>query len=151
MRIMITLINFDVIRPVWQVYLWPNRVSAIESHSAMIYKSNDYSMTNFQLPVEFFAIIIDDKIIGVNSCHMCSDGLARSRGLWVHSNFRGKGYGKMLLEETINFGVKQKAKGIWSFPRKTSWETYKSIGFNLTSEWIETETSEANAYCYLEL
>jgi GNAT superfamily N-acetyltransferase len=75
----------------------------------------------------------------------------RSRGLWVDPKHRGKGIGKQLLVETINQAKREDARMIWSFPKHTSWKTYNSVGFELTSDWQSSETSNENAYCILEL
>ena len=148
--IMIQEISFEEIIPLWKNNLWPNRVSPIESHSAMMYNGS-IEMKNFDLPIQFHAYMDNNDIVGTNSVHMCADGLARSRGLWVCPNFRQKGIGKHLLLHAIDVARVYNATGIWSYPRKTSWRTYESAGFSLTSDWQTSETSEANAYCYLGL
>jgi len=146
---MIKEIDFDTILPIWTNNLWPNRISAIETHSAMIYMSGKYDIDNFLFPVVYFGYYDNEHLVGVNSVHICSDNLARSRGLWVEPISRKKGVGKSLLERSINFAREYEVFGIWSFPRKSSWKTYNSVGFVLTSEWLCSETSDANAYCYL--
>jgi GNAT superfamily N-acetyltransferase len=88
--------------------------------------------------------------VGVNSGHLCDDNSFRSRGLWVDENHRGYGYGKELLKAVINQAKLESADFIWSFPRKTSWPTYKSVGFKKTSDWVKSDTSEANVFCKLE-
>ena len=145
-------IDFDTICLIWKEKLWPSRFSPIETHSAMMYQSNFYDAGNFLLPVWYIGCYDDnDELIGVNSGHMCVDGLARSRGLWVCPKKRQNGHGKQLLLATIEQARHNKARGIWSFPRKSSDRVYKSAGFTITSEWQQSETSEANAYCYMDL
>lgn len=148
---MIKPINFEIILPIWESKLWPTRISKIETHSAMLYQSNERDMVNFSLPVWYLGAYIDNSIVGVNSGHMCSDGMARSRGLWVDSNHRNKGIGQLLLSMTKDIAKQHDAKSIWSFPRFSSKNTYESVGFKITSEWMISETSDANAYCYTEL
>lgn len=148
---MIRVIDFQTILPVWRDDLWPGRVSAIETHSAMLHSTTEHSMENFQQRVWFFGAYVDETLVGVNSGHICVDQTVRSRGLWVNSAFRGSGFGKALLQATIDKARWIKAPAIWSYPRKTSWPTYASVGFKLTSEWSKSETSEANAFCYMEL
>jgi len=142
-------INFDDILSVWSTKLWPTRTSTIESHSAMIYNSDKFDTGNFLLPAWYYGLYEDNTLIGVNSGHLCTDGSTRSRGLWVDPEYRGKGYGKLLLCAIIHVAITADSKFLWSFPRKTSWHTYESAGFILTSEWSSSETSDANAYCYL--
>jgi len=148
---MIKEIDFETILPIWRDKLWPDRISPIESHSAMLYLFTEHDMGNFLLPAWYYGYYVNNELIGVNSGHLCVDGSIRSRGLWVCPNYRGNGYGKQLLIATIDKARTHKATSIWSLPRKSSWSTYKSAGFVLTSDWQKTETSEANAYCYLEL
>ncbi len=147
----IVQINFDVILPIWRDKLWPARISPIETHSAMLHLYREYDMGNFLLPSWYYGYMVDNNLIGVNSGHMCTDGSARSRGLWVCPKHRKKGYGKQLLAATIADAKIQNANSVWSYSRKTSWPTYESAGFVLTSDWEQSETSEANAYCFLAL
>lgn len=144
---MIRPITWHQIRKIWHTRLWPERTSAIEPTSAMLYLEG-YDMKNMSFTPSFFGYFVDRKLIGVNSGHLCSDNTYRSRGLWVDNDHRGHGYGKDLLQATIDQAKKESADSIWSFPRKTSWSTYRAVGFKKTGSWIKSETSEANAFCY---
>lgn len=147
----IDIIDESEIFPIWKEMLWPDRKSPVESHSAMIYCSEQYDGGNFLLPVGYFGYRLNNIIVGVNSCHLCTDGSARSRGLWVHPDYRKNGIGSNLLRVAIDMAREHSARFIWSFPRKSSWNTYESVGFSLSSSWSQSETSSANAYCYLGL
>ena len=103
-------------------------------------------MSNMITHPTFFGYIQDNKIVGVNSGHACEDNY-RSRGLWVEPGYRNQGIGTILLKATIDQGVSEGFDLIWSYPRNTSWPTYRSAGFKLTSKWQTSETSEANAFC----
>lgn len=149
----IRLIPFEACLPLWEAKLWPNRKSKIETHSTMIYfvKGDlEVDMGVFNLPSWYYGAYVGRTLVGVNSGHLCSDGTARSRGLWVDPEHRRKGIGSSLLLHTANLAHRQhKATGIWSYPRQTSFPSYSKVGFLLTSEWTLSETSEANAYCWL--
>lgn len=147
---MIKLLDWSTIESIWCNYLWPNRTSKIEPNSAMSYKSG-YDMYNMTTDPSFFGYYINDKLVGVNSGHSCSNNTYRSRGLWVDPEYRNKGIGRQLLLETINQAKREGSNMIWSFPKRTSWKTYNSVGFKLSSDWQSSETSEANAYCILEI
>lgn len=144
-------ISFDVILEVWKDKLWPNRVSLIEKNSAMVYLNQQYDIQNMTQPSWFLGCYFNNRLIGVNSGHMCVDNSFRSRGLWVDSEFRNLGLGQKLLLETIELATQKNANFIWSFPRLSSWKTYNSVGFKRTSDWVKSETSDANAYCIKEL
>ena len=140
-------IDFDIIFSFWKYKLWPDRISPIESHSAMLYMSDNYDIGNFLLPVWYLGYVVDNKIIGVNSGHLCVDGSARSRGLWVDILYRGNGIGIELLRETIKKSKLFDINFVWSFCRQNSKRTYESAGFTMTSEWIPSETNVNNCYC----
>lgn len=142
---MISEIGFEEIYKVWQDYLWPHRTSKIESHSAMLFLSG-YDLNNYKFQATHLAYKVDGEIVGVNSGHMCGDYSYRSRGLYVFPKYRKHGIGKDLLLATIDRANNENASFIWSFPRKDSWGTYKSAGFEVVTEWKESETG-INAYC----
>jgi GNAT superfamily N-acetyltransferase len=146
---MIIKTEFDNIKEIWQTFLWPTRISKIETHSAMLLNKT-YDIKNFDYAPTFLLYMIDDKIAGCNSGHMCSDNTYRSRGLYVFPEYRKKGIGKELLKFTINIGREEHADTVWSYPRYESWSTYSSAGFNLLSSWEKSETG-TNAYCILKV
>lgn len=142
---MIHKVSFTDILPIWHQYLWPHRQSNIESHSAMLLDGT-HDLKNFDNICSYFAYIVDDMIIGCNSGHLCCDGSYRSRGLYVNKNYRKQGIGKELLLATISQGRIETKSFIWSQPRIESWTVYQSAGFELISDWVETETG-TNAFC----
>lgn len=142
---MISKTSFEQILPIWQKYLWPHRQSKIESHSAMLLDGT-YDLKNFENRGSYFVYIIEDQIVGCNSGHLCCDGTYRSRGLYVHKDYRNKGIGKNLLLATIEQGRLESESFIWSQPRIESWSVYQSAGFELISDWTKTETG-TNAFC----
>ena len=144
---MIISITWDQIQPIWSNHLWTNRNSLIEPTSAMCYLDG-YNMQNMKMLPSFFGYLINNKIVGVNSGHACPTNTSyRSRGLWVDPLFRNRGIGQSLLNATIKQGQLEGYTMIWSYPRQSSWKTYQSVGFTLTSDWTPSETSDANAYC----
>jgi GNAT superfamily N-acetyltransferase len=146
---MISNITFDTINEIWSKELWPDRKSPITPTSAMNYL-NGYDLVNMQYEPSFIAYKLGGKIIGVNSGHMCMDGSYRSRGLFVYPEYRKQGIGVQLLLATIDQGKSESANFVWSYPRNTSWETYKKAGFVLTSDWEYSETG-INAFCRIDL
>jgi len=146
---MLTRITYDEIYKIWLQHLWFSRVSPIQSHSAMKF-SGGYDINNKQYPATFFGYIVDDSIVAVNSGHKCHDNSYRSRGLWVHPEFRNQGIGRKLLSATINQGLDENCKFVWSYPKKSSWRTYAAAGFELAGDWHISEL-DINAYCIKRL
>ena len=142
---MIVKISFDEILHIWKQFLWPDRISPIETNSAMRFLGG-YDIESMSTPASFFAYMIDNRIVGVNSGHLCKDNSYRSRGVYVFPEHRKSGVGTELLIATINQGRIENASYAWSYPRQSSWNTYKSAGYELASEWELSETS-TNAYC----
>lgn len=142
---MIIKISFEEILPIWKQFLWPDRISPIETNSAMRFLG-DYDIESMSTPASFFAYTIDNRIVGVNSGHLCKDNSYRSRGVYVFPEYRKSGVGTELLVATINQGRIESADYAWSYPRQSSWNTYKSAGYELASDWELSETS-TNAYC----
>lgn len=146
---MVVKTTYKEIYPIWKNYLWPNRTSPIEPNSAMCYLG-EYDMFNMSTQPTFFAYMIDDKIAGVNSGHLCNNHHYRSRGLFVFDEHRKKGIGTQLLLATIEQAKTENAQLCWSYPRQDSWRTYEKAGFVLQSKFRPDETG-LNAYCSIEL
>ena len=145
------LITFEQILPVWRDKLWPNRVSKIETHSAMTWPSTHphqpYDMNVFTYPVYFFGIYDQDKLIAVNSGHSTNEQEFRSRGLWVDPLYRGKRLAQQILLATIDQARVCGAQMIWSIPRITSLSPYEKVGFITIGEQID-EGMEFGPYIY---
>lgn len=146
---MIKQILFDNILPIWRDYLWPNRVSEITSNSAMCFLEG-YDLFNMNTEPTFLAYMIDGKIAGVNSGHMCNDNHYRSRGLYVFEEYRGSGLGTILLKATIDQAIRENAAMCWSYPKDTSWKSYSRAGYRLASDF-EISENGTNAYCIIDL
>jgi len=146
---MIITITFEEIYSIWNTGLWPNRQSAIETHSAMNFLGG-YDIKNMISNPTFFAYKLDNKIVGVNSGHLCHDNSYRSRGLFVFTEYRKQGIGKILLLATIDKGIREGADYVWSYPKQSSWLTYEAAGFSLASIWEQSEL-DLNAYCHFKL
>lgn len=149
-------ITFQEILPIWQNKLWPNRVSKIETHSAMTWPYTHpvqpYSMDVFNYPATFFGIVDQDKLIAVNSGHLTTQQEYRSRGLWVDPDYRGMGLAQRILLATINQAKKEEAKMIWSIPRLTALPAYDRVGFKTVGDIIDEGVEFGpNIYCKLDL
>lgn len=143
-------ISFLEIIPIWTEYLWPDRVSLTEPYSTIVYNTMPYEYDHtykYSKPT-FIALYDNNNLVGVNSGHPTGKSY-RSRGLYVFEKYRGHGYGTILLSETTKVAKEQNSSFIWSMPRESSMKSYAVAGFELTSEWFPTETSDHNAYVSL--
>ncbi len=145
-------ITFEQILPIWQNKLWPNRVSKIETHSAMTWPythpNQPYSMDVFIYPATFFGIFNQDKLVAVNSGHLTTQQEYRSRGLWVDPDYRGMGLAQIILLATIDQAKKEGAKMIWSIPRLTALTAYERVGFKTVGDRVDEGVEFGpNIYC----
>jgi len=142
-------ISWQDIRSIWQCELWPQRVSQIETHSAMTWpwsSNSDYDMSIFVRPVTYWGCYDNKILVGVNSGHGTSDSEYRSRGLWVDPDWRNQGIGTQLLTHTTEHASAQGYNMIWSLPRIVALETYTRAGFQEVGKRFKTETSDLNVY-----
>ena len=148
-------IDFDTIQTIWEKNLWPNRTSAIETHSAMTWpfegNPDPIDMNIFNYPATFWGVYLDSKLVGVNSGHKTTDEQYRSRGIWVDPEYRKRGVAQMLFLMTAHQAKVEGCEMIWSIPRKTALPAYTKFGFETVGDYIVTETSEANIYVKLSL
>jgi GNAT superfamily N-acetyltransferase len=149
-------ITFQEILPIWQDKLWPNRVSKIETHSAMTWPYTHpvqpYSMDVFNYPATFFGIFDQDKLVAVNSGHLTTQQEYRSRGLWVDPDYRGMGLAQIILLATINEAKKEGASMIWSIPRLTALPAYERVGFKTVGDRVDEGVEFGpNIYCSYSL
>lgn len=147
---MIVETNFETILPIWRQYLWPDR-EKINPVSHMHYLDMDKSMVPEIYKPIFLAYMIDGKIIGVNSGHSNSVEHYRSRGLYVNPEFRHRGIATKLLLRTIDQARIEGRHGCWSLPRKESIGAYLGAGFEISSDYFKTETSDNNCYVIKKL
>ena len=82
----------------------------------------------------------------------------RSRGLWVHPEFRNLGISKILLNAVIDTAY---TEYVWSVPKESALKAYESVGFVRKSEFFDTENGNNcivilkrldmnNKMCYLD-
>jgi GNAT superfamily N-acetyltransferase len=142
--------DFDTVLPIWENKLWAGRHSAIEPMSAMTWpfegNPQPINMSIFEFEPMFWAVHIDDNIVGVNSGHRTSDSQYRSRGIWVDPAYRKHGVAQMLFTMTQHQAIIEQCEMLWSIPRKTALPAYTKFGFNTVGDYFGTETADANIY-----
>lgn len=129
MKITVQEVNFTEVLPYWENYLWPQRQSKIEDVSVIDHFGR-LTLDRRQLKAQFYAALdFKKRIVGVNSGLKTSPVHFRSRGIWVHPEFRFKGVGSLLLEAISTAAQTQKCTIVWSMPRLGSVQFYESCGF----------------------
>tara|TARA_B110000503_G_scaffold58423_1_gene93433 strand:- start:1508 stop:1951 length:444 start_codon:yes stop_codon:yes gene_type:complete len=141
---------YDTVYEFWKEYLWPER-NTILPMSTMRYKDTAYDGILKNYNTTFFGYVINNTVVAVNSGHATSRIHYRSRGLYVMPKYRYNNIGTALLEYTTKLAARENKKYCWSLPRKTALKTYLNAGFEQTSDFFETETSELNCYVIKEL
>ena len=134
-------------KAIWQHQLWPHRPD-IDTHSVMTWidHSEPYDQSIWNYDVSYWGAFDHDHLVGVNSGHSTSDTEYRSRGLWVHPDYRLQGISQMLFEKTILQAISEDRIVIWSLPRVSALPAYLKAGFETQGNIIETDTSDANIY-----
>ena len=140
---MIKNISFTQVCELWE-YLHPLR-NHLE-YSNMKYLNGFSNMHN--IDVFYFGYYENNKLVGVNSCHMSEPDKFRSRGLYVIKEYRNKNIGKKLLQHTIEHSFKY-VDFVWSFPREKSLPVYQRVGFIKKSEFIKADYG-MNCYVSIE-
>lgn len=138
---LITKISFEEISEIWHTHLWPNRISPIETHSAMTWPfdgtSIEYDMDIFNYKPSFYGVYVNKELIGVNSGHRTKDNIYRSRGIWVHPAHRRDGIAKLLFSCIDVQAGKEGCNIIWSIPRKSAIDAYTSAGFETVGNYFD--------------
>tara|TARA_B000000565_G_scaffold255890_2_gene238834 strand:+ start:5979 stop:6440 length:462 start_codon:yes stop_codon:yes gene_type:complete len=151
MTVNVVKISFDEIKEIWSNELWPGRTDVNPFSTMLPYGGNDIDMDKIASPI-FIAIMHDDFLAGVNSVHYTGHGMARSRGLYVRPDYRGKGYGVALLNESKKTARDEyNAEYLWSLPKKSGWKTYSAADFVKYSDWLSGFEYGPNAYAMAKL
>lgn len=142
---MIRELEYDIVYFFWKTYLWPDREN-IEPMSSMRFMDDPYPEILKKYTPTFYGYEMDGKIVGVNSGHASSYIHYRSRGLFVLPEYRGKEIGTELLKYSFKLAAQENKQYCWSLPKKTALNTYIKAGFEQTSVFFQTETSDLNCY-----
>ena len=147
--------SFEAVHELWSRHLWPGRQD-IRSMSSMTDAENiDMTIYEKYKPTFWAAYVRldngDIELIGCNSGHRTAHKTYRSRGLFVHKEYRGQGLGQALLRQLLIQARLEHCTRAWTLPRKESLPAYVAAGFEQRSEFFGTDTSTANCYAVAEL
>ncbi|ADY50697.1 GCN5-related N-acetyltransferase [Pseudopedobacter saltans DSM 12145] len=112
---------------------------------------NDEAPGSFHLGYE-----IEGELVSVASFHKVSHpdfpGIGyQLRGMATLYEFRGKGYGNMLLNFAIVYLRGQKANYIWCNARQVAYKFYLSLGFEFISDEFEVPEVGPHRQMYLKI
>ena len=141
--------EFSDVFGTWRNLLWPDRESAIESHSVMTWPGSDqpeYDMSVFEYDATFWCARSGSDIIAVNSGHRTSQTDYRTRGIWVDPKHRLCDISQTLFALVTAQAVSEHCDRLWSLPRQSAIRAYTKAGFVTVGDYIQTETSDANIY-----
>jgi GNAT superfamily N-acetyltransferase len=129
-------ITWEEILPIWKEHLpnmSPEQTSAMGFFLATDTEHYDqpiYDLKNQSFSPTFWGAFHNSKLVGVNSGHMTLDKLYRSRGLFVFSEYRGRGIGQKLLMRTLAQARHENAIACWSYPTMSAMPTYRWMQFS---------------------
>jgi len=126
--------GFELIKPLWEKYLWPNRKTEIKSHSSMTYEQS-YDMSIYNNLATYWFLIYKEQIIGCNSGFRTKEKQYRSRGIWIDKKFRGQSLSSLLFTLLFEQAKCEGCDQIWSIPRKHALSSYLTVGFEQTSDF----------------
>ena len=78
---------------------------------------------------EFFALEENGRMAGIVSLITEVSGLVQIRDLVVKPGFRGKGYGRRILEEAVEIALKRKARKVFALTFPEHERLFLSLGF----------------------
>ena len=146
------LCEFSDVQPIWRSELWPDRKSVIESHSAMQWPYGDdlpeYNPDVYSFTPSFVCVRDGPDIVAVNSGHLTTPDYYRTRGIWVHEDFRNEGIAGKTYDHLLQIAQSENAIMMWCIPRSTSLSMHQRWGFSQVGQAIVTETSDQNYYVY---
>ena len=129
------LCPFEEILPSWRDHLWPERQSPIEPISWLNHRAEvDSSVPSHAEPIFFVMKDLHGKTCAVVSGHKTDPFMFRSRGLWVHPDWREKGVGTVIMRALENEARSLGSKVIWTMPRQSAAHFYEKNGFSLEKQ-----------------
>ena len=143
-------ISFEEIKEVWEKELWPDKKNGVAKANEWTWEwsvirskrklGKDKQMAKEVEPT-FIGIRSGQELVAVNSCYYSNtQGMFkywRSRGLWVHPNFRGQKYSSVVLIWCLEYAKRKGGHWMWTVPRESALPAYKSAGFVQQSDWFE--------------
>lgn len=101
----------------------------------------------------FFAVYDDNNNIIAAISGFDNFGPAEIGGLWVHENFRNKGYGKALVQKAEEWAKQKGCKAITVFTLKDwpAFEWYQKLGFKVEFERVEHGNNLIGCYLIKKL
>lgn len=139
------LIDWQTILPIWRDHLWKGRVTDIKPTNGLKLMGGYDQKIELYHPT-FFGVYIDGKCVGVNSGHATSKTEYRSRGIFVFPKYRGREISQKLFQAVENQAKFEKKTTLWSMPRSSAFRSYEKFGFKRVSEFFNDMEFGPNYY-----
>jgi len=123
-------ITYDEILPYWDI-LWRDRERMIQYSAMRMMGGYDSDIKN-TYKWRAFAVCDDKrggKIVGVNAGHKSGAREYRTRGLWVSSEYRGRGIAQQLFKQLEDQAKHEMCRWLWSYPRLAALPAYCKAGY----------------------
>ena len=140
-------LTWEEIFPVWSKRCWPTRISAITTHSSMVFLGGT-DMTVKRYPVSFFGTKRDDGyIFSVIGGHRSTDELYRHRSFYIDPPYRDGRLAQALLQRLEDQAKSEGCTALWGYPRPTIMPSYDRFGMKQVSRWLPVgENGVPNCY-----
>jgi len=122
-----------------------------KKYAKMSYKKDaKWTLSDDEVKVTFFGVYIGFKLCGTLSVYLTPNNLYRVRSFYVLSEYRRKGFGKLLLDQTIQTAKDLGGDGVWGYPNEAVLPLYIRAGFTKESEFEQADWG-VNCYVFREL
>ena len=137
-------ISYEQILAFWREFLWPNQPESQRPMSTMLFHGGFDMSIPARYQALFLGLFAHGQLCGVVSGHPTSETEFRLRGLCVHPEHRGRGWGTLLLRAALEAASSSGASVAWSYPRDSAWFAYEKAGFRK----IARKLRDGDQNCY---
>lgn len=131
MEFSIKEIDYSMVLPMWRNELWPDRQDPIRPMSSMQLGGGINMEIYKRFTPVFSGLYSGETLAGVISGHPVSEQEFRIRGLYIKSEFRGRGGSQKLFENMKKAAIQRGCSLIWSYPRLSALPVYLKFGFQV--------------------
>ena len=79
-------------------------------------------------------IKVENKVVGVGRLHFIDNNIAQIRYMAIDHNFRGRGFGKVILDEFIKISKTENIEKVILYARESVLGFYEKLGFSIVKK-----------------